>query len=135
MFKTYTIPTISKLLCGTREFEKDCPRRVDDTELILGEITDTYGRIQKQLEKDPSTPQADIDEQPRRADQAVKRLNELHGKYPILNGDYIYTLSLFIEEPANWINKYEWRQLDIREKYVCTRSHYITIYELQTLPY
>jgi hypothetical protein len=86
--------------------------------LILAEITDTYGRINKQLYQDPKTPQGDIDQQRQRSDTAMKRMNELHGKYRILNGDFIYTLSLFITEPTKWINRYEWRSLDIREYYV-----------------
>lgn len=36
LFKTYTVPTISKLLCATGEFEKGkTAKRVEDTELIL----------------------------------------------------------------------------------------------------
>lgn len=54
-------------------------------------------------------------------------MNELHGKYNILNGDYIYTLSLFTDEPVNWINRYEWRQLDIRERYVSPYAEFLLL--------
>ncbi|KAI8982085.1 hypothetical protein BDF20DRAFT_817717 [Mycotypha africana] len=115
LFKTFTIPTISKLLVATKQFEHDASRRAEDTELLLNEIVDTYGRIQKQLQKDPDTPEEDIQAQWKRPTLALERLNELHGKYSILNEDYIYTLSLFIFEPISWINRFEWRTLDERE--------------------
>jgi hypothetical protein len=102
-------------LVATGEFKKDANRRAEDTELILMEITETYSRIQKQLGKDSSTSEEDIKAQWKRPDMALARLNELHGKYNILNDDYLYTLSLFIFEPVSWINRYEWRQLDERE--------------------
>lgn len=100
---------------ATGEFKKDSTRRAEDTELVLMEITETHSRIQKQLCKDPNTPEEDIKAQWKRPDMALTRLNELHGKYNILNDDYLYTLSLFIFEPVSWINRYEWRQLDERE--------------------
>ncbi|GAN03118.1 DUF2236 family protein [Mucor ambiguus] len=115
LFKTFTIPTISKLLVATGEFKKDCTRRAEDTELVLMEITDAHTRIQKQVAKDPNTPEEDIKAQWQRPDMALERLNELHGKYNILNDDYLYTLSLFIYEPVSWIDRYEWRSLDERE--------------------
>lgn len=102
-------------MVATGEFKKDCTRRAEDTELVLMEITETHSRIQKQLGKDPNTPEEDIKAQWKRPDIALTRLNELHGKYNILNDDYLYTLSLFIFEPVSWINRYEWRQLDERE--------------------
>lgn len=102
-------------MVATGEFKKDANRRAEDTELILMEITETYSRIQKQLGKDSNTSEEDIKAQWKRPDMALARLNELHGKYNILNDDYLYTLSLFIFEPVSWINRYEWRQLDERE--------------------
>ena len=35
LFKTYSVPTISKTLYGTTEFSKNTSRRAEDTELIL----------------------------------------------------------------------------------------------------
>ncbi|CEP12946.1 hypothetical protein [Parasitella parasitica] len=125
LFKTYTIPTISKLLAATGEFKNHCTRRAEDTELILLELTETFARIQRQLAKDPNTPEEHIKVQWQRPDIAATRLNELHGKYStILNDDYIYTLSLLIYEPALWINRYEWRQLDERETNAMFRVWY-----------
>lgn len=100
---------------ATGEFAKECPRRVEDTALILSEIVDTYARIEKHLQSNPNTPQEDVDKQWERPKLALNRLNEIHGKYVISNADFLYTLSLFIFEPVAWINKYGWRQLDERE--------------------
>lgn len=101
-----------QILASTGEFGKYWPRRTEDTELLLCEITDTYVRVQKQFAKNPNKPQKDIDEQWKRPEKAVRRLNEIHGKYNILNDDYLHTLSLVVSEPTSWINRYEWRELD-----------------------
>jgi hypothetical protein len=117
-FKTFTVPTISKILAANGEFSRDIPsvvRRADDTELLLREFTEIYGRIENQLDKNPNTPKEDIRAQAQRSTDAMQRLNELHGKYRILNGDFLYTLTLFVFEPISFINRFEWRQLDERE--------------------
>lgn len=114
-FKTFTIPSISKLLSATGEFSNACSRRIEDTQLILYEMLDTRGRINKQLEANPNTPQQDIDHQFKREKEATDRLNTIHAKYKISNDDNIYTAALIVLEPINWINRYEWRKLDIRE--------------------
>lgn len=118
LFKTFTVPSISKLLAGTNEFSggmEHSLRRTEDTALLLSELTEIHGRVQNQLEKNPTTPKKDIEYQQQRSLDSIERLNELHGKYPILNGDYLYTLALFVFEPISWINRFEWRQLDQRE--------------------
>jgi hypothetical protein len=123
LFKTFTVPTISKILACTGEFGNDVKvaRRAEDTDLIICEVVEIYGRVQKQLEKDSNTPKNDISFQYDRSTQSIDRLNELHAKYPILNGDYLYTLSLFVFVPISWINRFEWRELDEREVNVSKR--------------
>ena len=74
--------------------------------------------MQSELRANPNVSQEKIAKQRERRDIALERLNEIHGKYPIRNEDYLYTLSLFILEPIKWINKYEWRKLDPLEEYV-----------------
>lgn len=118
LFKTFTVPSISKILAGTNEFSGGMERsirRTEDTALLISELNETYGRVQNQLKKDPTTSKENIEKQQHRHSEAIQRMNELHGKYPILNGDYLYTLALFVFEPISWINRYEWRQLDERE--------------------
>lgn len=117
LFKPFATPSVSKLLVSTREFLDRCPRRAEDTELILSEIIDAYPRIQNELKRNPHTTisEKDIRKQYERREASINRLNELHGKYPISNDDYLYTLVLFVTEPIRWINQWEWRKLDIRE--------------------
>lgn len=71
-------------------------------------------------------------EQRGRAKIAIERLNEIHGKYQILNGDYLYTLSLFITQPIKWINRYGWRKLDPLEENV---SHHAMLMITQHSPH
>ncbi|KAI9258121.1 hypothetical protein BDA99DRAFT_515289 [Phascolomyces articulosus] len=124
LFKTYSVPTISKILYGTTEFSKSTRRRAEDTELILLEIADVYPHIEELKKKNPNPSAEEIKEQQERSKIALNRMNELHSKYPIKNGDFLYTLSLFIVEPIKWINKYEWRQLEPIEKNAIFRIWY-----------
>lgn len=82
LFKTFTVPTISKILACTGEFGNDVKvaRRAEDTDLIICEVVEIYGRVQKQLEKDSNTPKNDISFQYDRSTQSIDRLNELHAK-------------------------------------------------------
>ncbi|KAF2993602.1 hypothetical protein E8E13_001412 [Curvularia kusanoi] len=98
LFKTYGIPTISKLLCETQQLGKAeyAGRRYTDTSLLITEF----------LGHSPTS---------ERATSAIARMNYLHGRYQkakkISNDDMLYTLSLFILEVERWIGLYEWRSL------------------------
>ena len=98
LFRTYGIPTISELLVKTTQLsaEKNVPKRYADTGALL---TDMYGG-------EPNS---------ERCIEAYARLNYLHGHYikqgKISNDDMLYTLSLFLNQPAEWIKRYEWREL------------------------
>ncbi len=103
LFRTYGIPTISALLVKTTQLSapKTVPKRYADTVVIM---TDMYG----------SEPDSD------KALEAYARLNYLHGHYikqgKISNDDLLYTLSLFLTQPVEWIDRYEWRQLSDLER-------------------
>ena len=76
LFKTYSIPSISKLLVATKQLTEHTSRRYNDTDLIMCHMTE-----------DPLySPLAQL---------AVCRLNELHGKCVIPYEDYLYVLSVF----------------------------------------
>ncbi|KAH7028366.1 hypothetical protein B0J12DRAFT_714139 [Macrophomina phaseolina] len=98
LFRTYGIPTISKLLVQTKQLSdvRYAPRRYTDTEVL---IQDFIG----------NAPQSE------RANGAIARMNYLHSLYrnsgKISNDDLLYTLALFALEPKNWVNRYEWRKL------------------------
>ena len=103
LFRTYGIPSISKLLAGTSQFTnpETSSKRYTDTELLIREFVGHSPRSQRTIE-------------------SISRMNYMHSKYrlsgQILDDDMLYTLSLFASEPIKWINKYEWRQLEDFEK-------------------
>ncbi|KIW06963.1 uncharacterized protein PV09_02622 [Verruconis gallopava] len=98
LFRTYGIPTISKLLVKTKQLSTKelAPRRLTDTAVLIAEF----------LGSPPSS---------ERANTAIARMNYLHSLYQasgqISNEDMLYTLSLFAVEPVRWVNTFEWREL------------------------
>lgn len=105
--QTYGIPTISSLLVATRMFSnpENASKRYEDTSVLIGEF----------MAHAPNE---------ERTRQAIGRMNSLHSPYikagKISNEDLLYTLSVFVTEPINWINKYEWRQLTDME--ICAQG-------------
>jgi hypothetical protein len=97
LFKTYSIPSISAILVRTEEMETNMPKRYDDTDLLIREFT----------ENPPNSLRSNL---------ALQRLNFLHSQYPISNNDYLYTLSVFIVEPIQWIQRYGYRSPHSLEK-------------------
>jgi hypothetical protein len=91
-FRTFGIPSIGKLLAATGQYENDCQKRYDDTDLILREF----------IENGPDTP---------RARAAILRLNEIHGHYKISNDDFLYTLLVFVVSAVRFFNKWGYRSL------------------------
>jgi hypothetical protein len=100
LFRTYAIPAISSLIVKTGEFQKHPHKRYDDTQLLLAEITENG---------------YDSD----RGKKALNRMNQMHGRFPISNDDFLYILSTLIYEPIRWIEKYSWRSLKRNEQLAC----------------
>ncbi|KAG0094142.1 hypothetical protein BGZ92_006365 [Podila epicladia] len=116
LFKTYSIPSISKILAATRQFTSDCLKRADDTGLILAEMNQTYSRkLLRETLEGKTDPAEDLNDL-KRSQMATERLNWIHGHYPIKQEDYLYTLALFILEPGSWINRFDWRPLTELER-------------------
>ncbi len=97
LFRTFGVAKGSPLLVNTGEFLKRTQKRYDDTVLILSEILE-HG----------------YDSERGRA--ALRRMNQQHGRYPIPNDEYLYTLSTFIFEPIRWNDRFGWRKLMDNEK-------------------
>ncbi|KAF9909631.1 hypothetical protein EC991_008289 [Linnemannia zychae] len=116
LFKTYAIPSISKILAATKQFSTECAKRADDTGLILGEMTEAHKRqlYRRMTEANPD-PEMDLMDA-KRERVALEKLNFIHGHYPIRQEDYLYTLALFILEPISWFNRFEWREVTELEK-------------------
>jgi hypothetical protein len=96
--QTFGIPSISKLLQRTKQYQNNGLKRLDDTRAILTEcMTDSV--------------------QSQRGQHMIKHLNWIHSHYEISNDDYLYTLALFIFEPDRWMETFGYRTLTSREKY------------------
>jgi uncharacterized protein (DUF2236 family) len=91
LFRTYAVPSIGALLDRTREFSERGQKRYDDTVVLLYEMTRDGG----------------MDSSRGRA--AIRRMNKIHGRYPISNDDFLYVLSTFVVVPVRWISRYGWR--------------------------
>ena len=100
LFRTYAVPSISGLLDKTGEFGQRPRKRYDDTELLLAEILE-HGFDSA------------------RGQTALKRINEMHGRFAISNEDFLYVLTTFVLEPIRWIDRFGWRQLTEIEKLAC----------------
>ncbi|KAI1290955.1 hypothetical protein EDD11_009074 [Mortierella claussenii] len=116
LFKTYAVPSISKILAATQQFKNSCLKRTDDTALILLEMSEGFSRNQRRCMIEGKEDPEEVLNDERRREISVERLNFIHGHYPIKQEDYLYTLALFIQEPPSFIGQYEWRPLTELEK-------------------
>jgi len=107
LFKTYAIPSISRILVATGELKSSdtVSKRYSDTEIMIGSwmICPVNGR----------TANKGVDP---RAMLALARTNWIHSHYDISNEDFLFTLALFILEPITWAEKYGWRKLSPLEQ-------------------
>src|SRR5436305_11121063 len=92
LFRTYCVPSISGLLDRTGEFARAPQRRYDDTDLIVSEL----------MEWGYDSP---------RGRAALRRMNQIHGRFSIANSDFLYVLSTFIFEPIRWNARFGWRAM------------------------
>jgi hypothetical protein len=97
LFRTFCVPSISGLLERTGEFVSHAQKRYDDTDLLISEVVE-YGYDSE------------------RGSAAITRINELHARFKITNGDFLYVLSSFVYEPIRWIERYGRRPLTESEK-------------------
>jgi hypothetical protein len=89
-FRTFAVPTIAELLGSTGEFVERSRKRYDDTDLLISTFT----------EHGVQTPTG-------RA--AIRRMNQIHGRFPIANDDFLYVLSTMVLEPFRWNDRFGWR--------------------------
>jgi hypothetical protein len=97
LFRTFASPRIGGLLARTGEFTQRAQKRYDDTDLILSELIE-HG----------------YDSERGRA--ALRRMNQIHGRFAIANEDFLYVLSTFVFEPIRWIDRYGYRPLTEPER-------------------
>ena len=96
LFRTYAVPSIGGLLARTGEFTERVQKRYDDTGLLLEEVA-RHGIGSE------------------RGRSAVRRINQMHGRYPISNDDMRYVLSTFVVVPKRWMDDFGWRRLTPNE--------------------
>lgn len=97
LFRTFAMPSVGALLHRTGEFERRAQKRYDDTDLLLSEVME-WGY--------------DSD----RGRAALKRVNEIHGRFRIAHEDFLYVLSTFVFEPIRFNARFGWRRLTEAEK-------------------
>lgn len=97
LFRTFAVPSISKLLSRTGEFTERTQRRYDDTELLITNFVE-WG-----YESD-------------RGRRAIERMNAIHGRFRISNDDFKYVLTTFVCEPIRWNQRFGWRALTEQER-------------------
>ncbi|GLZ33940.1 peptidase [Lentzea sp. NBRC 105346] len=97
LFRTYCVPSISRLLARTGEFERRPQKRYDDTAFLMAEVLEHgYDSV--------------------RGREALRVVNRSHGQYQISNDDMLYVLSTFIYDPIAWLSLYGWRPLSSHEQ-------------------
>jgi len=104
LFRTYCAPSISKILAQTGELLRRTRKRYDDTELIMYELVE-HGYDSE------------------RGRRALRRMNQMHGRFPIANEDLLYVLSTFTFEPIRWMERYGWRPYTANEKHAWWRYY------------
>jgi hypothetical protein len=97
LFRTFCVPSISGLLQQTGEFLQRAQKRYDDTDIIVSEL------MERGYDSE-------------RGKAALRRMNQLHGRFDIANGDLLYVLSTFVFEPIRWNTRFGWRLMCEHEK-------------------
>ena len=97
LFRTFCVPSISALLDRTGEFQNRAQKRYDDTDIVVSELLE-WGYDSE------------------RGRRALRRLNQLHGRFAIANEDFLYVLSTFIFEPIRWNQRFGWRLMCGQER-------------------
>jgi hypothetical protein len=97
LFRTFAVPSVAALLDSTGEFSRAAQKRYDDTDLILSSIVE-----------------AGYDSEDGK--QAIRRMNQIHGRFEISQDDFLYVLSSFVFEPIRWNSRFGWRPLIEAEK-------------------
>lgn len=97
LLRTFCVPGIGTLLDRTGEFAQRAQKRYDDTDILISEIME-WG----------------YDSQ--RGERALRRINQVHGRFEIRNEDFLYVLSTFVFEPIRWNERFGWRSMCVQER-------------------
>jgi ER-bound oxygenase mpaB/B'/Rubber oxygenase, catalytic domain len=91
-FKTFAVPSIAELLDSTGEFGERGQKRYDDTDLLISAFSEDGwdGQLGR---------------------RALRRMNQIHGRFAIANEDFLYVLSAMVLEPQRWNARFGWRRM------------------------
>lgn len=103
--RTFAVPRIAELLDRTGHTAAEPDRRAADTGLFMCEV----------INSGVESP---------RGRAVIRRLNELHRRWPIAIEDYRYILCTFIVVPTRFIDRYSWRPLTRAEREACTAFYF-----------
>jgi hypothetical protein len=90
-FRTFAVPAIAERLDSTGEFVERARKRYDDTDLLISAFTEHGHSSSLGL-------------------AAIRRMNQIHGRFPIANDDFCYVLSTLVLEPFRWNERFGWRR-------------------------
>jgi ER-bound oxygenase mpaB/B'/Rubber oxygenase, catalytic domain len=96
-YRTYAVPSIAELLDSTGELGQRTQKRYDDTQILISAFCE-FGY------------DSDLGR------RAIKRMNQIHGRFAIENDDFLYVLSTMVFEPIRWNARFGWRPLIATEK-------------------
>jgi hypothetical protein len=96
-FRTFAVPSIAELLASTGEFTERARKRYDDTDLLISTFAENG-----------------YDSPVGRA--AIRRMNQIHGRFAIDNEDFLYVLSTLVLEPFRWNERFGWRRATEAER-------------------
>ena len=91
-YRTYAVPSIARLLASTGEFTRSAQKRYDDTLLLISAFCE-FG-----FDSDLGR-------------RALRRMNQIHGRFEIADDDYLYVLSTMVLEPIRWNARFGHRPL------------------------
>jgi hypothetical protein len=97
LFRTFAVPSIAQLLDSTGEFAQRAQKRYDDTDILISAMLE-HG----------------YDSEIGR--RALRRMNQIHGRFEIAHDDFRYVLSTFVFEPIRWNARFGWRPMSEHEK-------------------
>jgi hypothetical protein len=96
-FRTFAVPTIARTLHASGEFTQRAQKRYDDTDLLISSF------VEEGYDSE-------------RGKAAIRRVNRIHGRFPIANEDFLYVLSSMVLEPIRWNERFGRRPLVEQER-------------------
>ena len=94
-YRTFAVPSIAELLDSTGEFTGRAQKRYDDTQLLISAFSE-FGY------------DSDFGK------RAIRRMNQIHGRFEIANEDYLYVLSAMVLEPLRWNERFTRTEAGVR---------------------